>query len=202
MKADLRIQKTKDRLYKSLIELMEQIPFYEIRIVTLLQHSGVSKNTFYRHYQSLYELYYEMMDLTMHSFCHALRKKNPPLHVNPSYALTLQSLHYQRILTIALKSTSPNILVDLLQKHYRQIDAPHIERQLTFFPSEYAQYLDPELYYGLGSITTLHSISYVLAHPHVPIDELAQTLYANSYLYEKVCTRHDFATAGDYCEIP
>ena len=182
MKADLRVLKTKERLYESLIALMEQEPFYEIRIVSLLQHSGVSKNTFYRHYQSLYELYYEMMDQTIQSFCYALREIDTRLS-NSSYYLIEQSLRHERILTVALKSTSPNILVDLLQKHYREMDASRIDQLLTALLPGHAQYWDETLYYSYGAISTMQSISYVLSHKDLPVDTLANTLYTNSYLY-------------------
>ena len=60
MKADLRVQKTKQMLYRALVEEMEAFPFNEIRIVSVVRRAGVTKNTFYRHYDTLYDLYYEI----------------------------------------------------------------------------------------------------------------------------------------------
>ena len=188
MKPDLRVQKTKERLYYSLIELMEQTPFYEIHIVDVLRHSGVSKNTFYRHYQSLYDLYYEMMDLTIHNFCQGLHTCLNHAHLNPSYGLIQQSLRYEKILAVALKVTSPNILIDLLQEHYKSVSESYTKKQLELLAPEYVPYFDETLYYGYGAITTLRAISYILERRDTNHDLLAKIIYSNSVLYEKIST--------------
>ena len=49
-KEDLRIRKTKASLYKSLLQLMEDTPFEEIKVSRICQLSMINRSTFYDHF--------------------------------------------------------------------------------------------------------------------------------------------------------
>lgn len=55
-KEDLRIRKTKASLYKTLLQLMEEKPFEEIKVTDICKLSTINRSTFYDHFNDKYEL--------------------------------------------------------------------------------------------------------------------------------------------------
>ena len=55
-KEDLRIRKTKANLYRSLLQLMEEKPFEEIKVIDICKSSMINRSTFYDHFNDKYEL--------------------------------------------------------------------------------------------------------------------------------------------------
>ncbi len=53
---DLRIRKTYIALTNTLIEMMEEAPFEDIRVSDLCDRAMVRKSTFYKHFADKYEL--------------------------------------------------------------------------------------------------------------------------------------------------
>lgn len=53
---DLRIRKTYNALTNTLIEMMEEAPFEDIRVSDLCDRAMVRKSTFYKHFADKYEL--------------------------------------------------------------------------------------------------------------------------------------------------
>ena len=54
-KIDFRIVKTKKVLYTTLIELMKEMPFEEIKVSDICTRALVNRSTFYSHYSDKYE---------------------------------------------------------------------------------------------------------------------------------------------------
>lgn len=70
-KEDLRIRKTKASLYKTLLQLMEEKQFEEIKVTDICKLSMINRSTFYDHFNDKYELLTYMIndlkeDLTTH----------------------------------------------------------------------------------------------------------------------------------------
>ena len=55
-KEDLRIRKTKANLYRSLLQLMENKTFEEIKVIDICSASMINRSTFYDHFNDKYEL--------------------------------------------------------------------------------------------------------------------------------------------------
>ena len=55
-KEDLRVRKTKANLYKSLLQLMEERTFEEIKVIDICKTSMINRSTFYDHFNDKYEL--------------------------------------------------------------------------------------------------------------------------------------------------
>ena len=55
-KEDLRIRKTKANLYKSLLQVMEEKTFEEIKVTDICNVSMINRSTFYDHFSDKYEL--------------------------------------------------------------------------------------------------------------------------------------------------
>ena len=55
-KQDLRVIKTKNLLYQTLIELMKDKTFEEIKVSDICSKAMINRSTFYAHYEVKYEL--------------------------------------------------------------------------------------------------------------------------------------------------
>ena len=55
-KEDLRIRKTKANLYKTLLQLMSEKTFEEIKVTDICNASMINRSTFYDHFNDKYEL--------------------------------------------------------------------------------------------------------------------------------------------------
>lgn len=58
-KQDLRIVKTKKALYQSLVQLMKEKTFEEIRVSDICELALINRSTFYAHFEDKYELLYD-----------------------------------------------------------------------------------------------------------------------------------------------
>ena len=61
-KEDLRVRKTKASLYKSLLQLMENKTFEEIKVIDICNTSMINRSTFYDHFNDKYELLASFID--------------------------------------------------------------------------------------------------------------------------------------------
>ena len=55
-KKDLRVVKTQNALYNTLLELMKEKSFEEIKVSDICSHALINRSTFYAHYNDKYEL--------------------------------------------------------------------------------------------------------------------------------------------------
>lgn len=58
-------QLTKKAIRESFIRLINQMPFNRITVKDIVEDCGISRNTFYYHYQDIYELLREIFELEM-----------------------------------------------------------------------------------------------------------------------------------------
>lgn len=61
-KQDLRVVKTKRLLYETLIELMKEMPFEEIKVSDICNKALINRSTFYSHYSDKYDLFSEYIN--------------------------------------------------------------------------------------------------------------------------------------------
>ena len=61
-KEDLRVIKTKSNLYKSLLQLMEEKTFEDIKVIDICNLSMINRSTFYDHFNDKYELLVSLLD--------------------------------------------------------------------------------------------------------------------------------------------
>lgn len=59
MPDDLRITKTRKKIYHALGELMQETPFDKVTVSDIMKKAGVSRKTFYNHYQDKIDLVQE-----------------------------------------------------------------------------------------------------------------------------------------------
>ena len=59
---DLRVIKTKNLIYSTLIELMKEKSFEEIKVSDICEKALINRSTFYAHYEDKYELLVEFLN--------------------------------------------------------------------------------------------------------------------------------------------
>lgn len=73
---DRRIKMTKKLLQNSLVELMKEKSLHEISIKSICENADVNRTTFYRYYDSQYDLYNEILD----DMCGEIKARIHPLN--------------------------------------------------------------------------------------------------------------------------
>ena len=98
-KEDLRIRKTKASLYKSLLQLMEDTPFEEIKVSRICQLSMINRSTFYDHFNDKYEL--------LSSFIQDL-KNELVIHLNHAKATSSIKEYYLELIRLLFEYIEKN----------------------------------------------------------------------------------------------
>lgn len=62
MKEDLRITKTRKALFETLVLLMKEKSFEEIKVSDICKIALINRSTFYSHYNDKYDLFMELID--------------------------------------------------------------------------------------------------------------------------------------------
>ncbi len=88
-KNDLRIVKTKKNLYESLLYLLKEKTFEEIKVSDICEKALINRSTFYAHYTDKYELFADLIDVLKKSFAEELSKNS---HISSSKEYYLEML--------------------------------------------------------------------------------------------------------------
>ena len=129
-KVDLRIIKTKRALYNSLLDLMREKQFEEIKVNDICNKALINRSTFYSHYQDKYELLADYINDLKSSLTNEL-SKNKNINNTKEYYIELIKLFLNHIeerindyLAIAINNRN-SILTDII---YDVIDNDIISR--------------------------------------------------------------------------
>ena len=87
-KNDLRVIKTKNILYSTLLELMKEKQFEEIKVSDICSHALINRSTFYSHYNDKYELLEEYINTLKDSLIEEL-SKNKNINNTKQYYIEL-----------------------------------------------------------------------------------------------------------------
>lgn len=90
-KIDLRIIKTKKSLYESLIHLLREKPFEEIKVSDICENAMINRSTFYAHYNDKYELFDNLLHDLKHSLTEQL-ESNTSISNSKEYYLEMLKL--------------------------------------------------------------------------------------------------------------
>lgn len=93
---DLRVIKTKNLLYTTLIELMKTNTFEEIKVSDICSKALINRSTFYSHYEDKYELLVDFINNLKEEFLQELNKNNSNLNTR-EYYIKLISLFLDHI---------------------------------------------------------------------------------------------------------
>ncbi len=124
-KTDLRILKTKKAIYSTLLKLMEQKPFEEIKVLDICNAAMINRSTFYAHYNDKYELFAEFINTLKNNLTLEL-DKNTSIKNSKEYYLEMISLllnhiaqekdTYLSIMINNKNSITMDILYDVINK--------------------------------------------------------------------------------------
>lgn len=71
-KQDLRVVKTRKNLYESLLYLLKEKTFEEIKVSDICEKALINRSTFYAHYNDKYELFADLINALKTSFANEL----------------------------------------------------------------------------------------------------------------------------------
>lgn len=95
-KNDLRVIKTKNILFNTLLELMKEKQFEEIKVSDICSHALINRSTFYSHYNDKYELLEEYINTLKDSLIEEL-SKNKNINNTKQYYIELIKLFFNHI---------------------------------------------------------------------------------------------------------
>ena len=94
---DLRVIKTKKLLYQTLIELMKDKTYEEIKVSDICTTAMINRSTFYAHYEDKYELLLDFINTLKKEFVEELSKKDNANLTPREYYLKLIELFLEHI---------------------------------------------------------------------------------------------------------
>ena len=111
---DLRVIKTKNALYNTLIELMKDHAFEEIKVSDICSKALINRSTFYAHYNDKYELLKDMIDNLKDSLTEEL-KKNQNIGDTKEYYLEMIKIFLDHNTYISIMINNRNsIMFDIV----------------------------------------------------------------------------------------
>lgn len=118
-KEDLRIVKTKKLLYSSLIKLMKDKSFEEIKVADICSDALINRSTFYAHYADKYELLLDLIETLKTNLLSTLEKNEHIVNTKGYFLemirLILEHIDSQKeIYHSIILSNRSSILVDIL----------------------------------------------------------------------------------------
>ena len=122
-KNDLRVKKTKNALYNTLMELMKTKSFEEIKVSDICNEALINRSTFYAHYNDKYELLKDAIDNLKNSLIEELNKNVKTSNTKEYYlemiSILLNHIEekrniYQQIMLNNRNSIMVDILYDVL----------------------------------------------------------------------------------------
>lgn len=124
-KVDLRVVKTKRLLYTTLLELMKEKPFEEIKVSDICNKALVNRSTFYSHYQDKYDLFSELV-MDIKNVLAIELSKNKKINSVKEYYIEMMSIFidyiennkdiYKAILVNNKNSISMDIVYDVMNE--------------------------------------------------------------------------------------
>lgn len=95
-RTDLRVVKTKNILYATLLELLKEKSFEEIKVSDICEKALINRSTFYSHYADKYELFSAYIDNLKLSLTKEL-EKNQNISTSKEYYLEMLNLFLNHV---------------------------------------------------------------------------------------------------------
>lgn len=133
-KTDLRVIKTKKVLYESLVELLKEKPFEEIKVSDICERALINRSTFYSHYADKYELFSSYIDSLKSALTKEL-EKNTNISTSKEYYLEMLSLflnhvsEQKQVYRAIMQQNRNSIIMDMLYHAFNEDIAKKIEKE-------------------------------------------------------------------------
>lgn len=96
-KSDLRVIKTRKIIFQTLLELMKEKTFEEIKVSDICSKAMINRSTFYAHYEDKYKLLLDFLNTLKEEFVKELNKKDNSNISIREYYMQLISLFLDHI---------------------------------------------------------------------------------------------------------
>ena len=119
-KDDLRVIKTRKLIYQTLLELMKEKTFEEIKVSDICSKAMINRSTFYAHYEDKYELLVDFLSNLKEEFAHELNESCKENLSIREYYIRLISLFLDHIdskrdvYTAIMVNNRSSIMMDIL----------------------------------------------------------------------------------------
>ncbi len=131
-KTDLRVIKTKNILYSTLLELMKDKAFEEIKVSDICERALINRSTFYAHYADKYELFSSYIDNLKVSLTKEL-DKNKNISTSKEYYLEMLRLFLnhvsdqKQVYRAVMQQNRNSIIMDMIYNAFREDIAKKID---------------------------------------------------------------------------
>lgn len=118
-KIDLRIIKTKKNLYNSILNIMRDKPFEEIKVSDICENALINRSTFYAHFNDKYELLYCLISDLKEGLTNVLNS-NENFESSKEYYMKMIELFLNHIdenidtYSAIIKNNKNSILMDMI----------------------------------------------------------------------------------------
>lgn len=136
-KIDLRIIKTNKILYETLLNLLKEKPFEEIKVSDICEKSLINRSTFYAHYNDKYELLASYISDMKQELTEEL-SKNTNISNSKEYYLEMINLfftnieHKKEVYASIMINNRNSITMDMLYNALNDDIMKHLENDDTF----------------------------------------------------------------------
>ena len=138
-KNDLRVIKTRNILYNTLLDLMKEKSFEEIKVSDICSHALINRSTFYSHYEDKYELLADAINDLKNSLITQLDKNKNISNTREYYLemikLFLDYIEEKRDVYLSVMINNRNsVMVDII---YDVLDHDITKRLIDVESNEY-----------------------------------------------------------------
>lgn len=153
MKIDLRIIKTKNLLYQTLLELMKEKMFEEIKVSDICNKALINRSTFYAHYSDKYELLTDCINNLKKSLTEELEKNKNISNTKEYYLemikLFLDHIERQRDEYLAIMLNNRNsITMDIIYDVIDQDIIAHLNKDESIEDAKVPENIVAKFYLG------------------------------------------------------
>jgi len=118
-KKDLRVIKTKKNLYNSILSIMSDKPFEEIKVSAICDKALINRSTFYAHFSDKYELLYSLISDLKNGLTTVLNEnksfENPKEYYMEMIKLFLNHIdENEETYSAIIKNNKNSILMDMI----------------------------------------------------------------------------------------
>lgn len=142
-KIDLRVVKTKKNLYQSLLLIMKDKPFEEIKVSDICEKALVNRSTFYNHFEDKYELLYSLIQDLKESLTNDLNQ-NENLDNTKNYYMKMIELFLDhvdeniKIYSAIIRNNKNSIVIDMISDTIEtDIKSKLTNTLITTIPSDF-----------------------------------------------------------------
>lgn len=161
---DLRVIKTKKNIYQSLLELMKDYVFEDIKVSQICEKAMINRSTFYAHFDDKYSLFKDFID-DLKGTLKVELNKNKNISSSKEYYMELIRLlitHFEMkkdVYSALIQNNRNSIAMDMIHEALRDDIYSHIkngEQLGNKIPIEFTLnfYLGAIFYVGMEWITT------------------------------------------------